>query len=79
MEEKILNRFDNLLKETLKDKSLNESFSFEEEGTIIDINSYIAVAKGFSKIAYEESVKSSRNYNCNTNSNTNHILRSYTF
>ena len=56
MKEKIIDKFDSLLEETLKGNDVKKSFTFEEEGTIVDVNNYIAVARGFTKISYEECV-----------------------
>ena len=57
MENKILDRFGHLLEESLKDTSaVGKSFSLQEEGVVVDVNNYIIIAKGFSKIAYEECV-----------------------
>lgn len=55
IKDRILDKFDNLLKETVKSNEVS-SLSLEEEGVVIDVNSYVVVAKGFSKISYSECV-----------------------
>lgn len=61
LENKILNKFDNILKNTIESSNIN-NVKIEEEGIVVDVNSYIVIAKGFTKISIDECVLISGKY-----------------
>ncbi len=61
IKDRIINKFDTLLKETLEQANISK-ISVEEEGVVVDVNSYVVVARGFSKISYGECVIISDRY-----------------
>lgn len=54
-QEKILDKFNNLLNDTIKSTDI-DYLNIEEEATVIDVNDSIVVAEGFTKITSEECV-----------------------
>lgn len=61
LESKILNKFDNILKNTIESSNI-DNIKIEEEGIVVDVNSYIVIAKGFTKISVDECVLISGKY-----------------
>lgn len=55
MKEKILEKFNNLLKDTVSSSDLNY-LNIKEEAIVVEVNNSVIVAKGFTKISFEECV-----------------------
>ena len=49
LENKVLDKFNNILKNTIESSNI-DNVKIEEEGVVVDVNSYIVIAKGFTKI-----------------------------
>lgn len=61
LQDKILNKFENIIQNTVNSSKI-DSIKIEEEGIVVDVNNYIVVAKGFTKISADECVLISNKY-----------------
>lgn len=56
LKDSVLNKFSNLLNDTVNSAETAKTMNVEEEGKVIDVNSYIVIASGFTQIFADECV-----------------------
>ena len=61
LQDRILNKFENIIQNTVNSSKI-DSIKIEEEGIVVDVNNYIVVARGFTKISADECVLISNKY-----------------